>query len=456
MSGDELLAGKLSGTNGLALAGGREVGQMARMKRTLSLCGGAMRPLAAISVGAALLCGLVHCNVGEPAITTPVADPGLGDAGVAHCGSAFAVAMSDFQSTNIAIVSLEGKVLSSSLISSASAPPGTSAPLSGDVVLPFASPASGELVLLDRYPNSTLTWLTPRAAAVRGQLNVGTGFAANPRDYLEVEPGIAYISRYEKNAKPGAAAFDGGDDILIVDTQTPKITGSIAFPKVDAEPTIQNRPDRLLKVGSRVWVTLQRISADFSTVGTGSIGIVDASKNVSTFALAGLKNCSTLSLSPNGKQVIVTCSGAFDFNKPDFKRQISESAIVVLDASGDTPKEVARIAATTAPFGPNVAHASDRFVLATLYGDDASKVTERVVGIDLDAKLVKELSNSTLAFGDFNDVRCATACGGKCVATSAKQSALLTFTIGVDGFAAGDSITFPDAPKLPPRNLGGY
>ncbi len=403
-----------------------------------------------------LLCGIVHCNVGEPAITTPVADPGTLDGGVSRCGSAFAVGMSDFQSTNVAIVSLEGKVLSSSLISSASAPPGTSAPLSGDVVLPFASPTSGELVLLDRYPNATLTWLTPKTAAVRAQLNVGTGFAANPRDYLEIEPGVAYISRYEKNAKPGTMDFDKGDDVLIVDTKTPKITGSIAFPTIDAEPTINGRPDRLLKVGANVWVSLQRISADFSTAGTGRIGIIDASKNTSTVALGGLKNCSTLSLSPNGKQVIVACSGAFDFNKPDFKRQIGESAIVVLDASGDTPKEVARIAATTAPFGPSVAHASDRFVLATLYGDDASKTTERVIGIDLETKSVKELYNSTLAFGDVNDVRCAIACGGKCVATSAKQSALLTFTLGADGFVAGDSITFPEAPKLPPRYLGGY
>jgi hypothetical protein len=323
-------------------------------------------------------------------------------------------------------------------------------------VLPFASPTSGELVLLDRFPNSTLTWLTPATATVRAQLNVGTGFAANPRDYLEVEPGISYISRYEKNTKPSAAAFDQGDDVLIVDTKTPKITGSIVFPAIDSEPKINNRPDRLLKVGSSIWVSLQRLSADFATAGTGRIGIIDASKNVATVALTGLKNCSTLSLSPNGKRVVATCSGAFDFSKPDFKRQIRESAIVVLDASGDTPKEVARIAATTAPFGPNIAHASDRFVLATLYGDDASKTTERLVSVDLDTLSVKELYNSTLTFGDVNDVRCATACGGKCVATSAKQAALLTFTLGPDGLAAGDNIAFPDAPKLPPRNLGGY
>ena len=457
----------MSGTSGLVLANHSKrchMGTMNRIVRAPRRIEQRTLPIiAVVATSGALTLGSLHCNVGEVARSIPVGVPPVVDGGTldggtaANCGSAFGVSMSDFQSTNVSVVSLEGKVLSSSIISSASATPGVSAPLSGDVVLPFASPASGELVLLDRYPNSTVTWLKPATAAVRTQLNVGTGFASNPRDYLEVEAGVAYISRYEKNTKPGAQAFDVGDDVIIVDTKTPKITGSIAFPPVDGEPTINNRPDRLLKVGSKVWLTLQRTSADFGAVGNAKIGIIDASKNVTTFALDGLKNCSTLSLSPNGKQVIVSCSGSYNFAKPDFKRMISESAIVVLDATGEAPKELARIAATTAPFGPNIAHASDRYLLATLNGDAASKVTERVVGIDLESKTVKELYNSAIAFGDVGDVRCATICGGKCFATAAEKSGLLTFSLGTDGFTTGDNVTFPDAPpKLPPRYIGGY
>ncbi len=419
------------------------------------------RTLGIVGGSAALMLGALHCNI-ESVVQGPIGvpkdDASTPDGSVApNCGSALAICMSDFQSTNVSVISLDGKVLSSSIISSGSASPGISAPLSGDVVLPFASPLSGELVLIDRFANSTLTWVAPGTATVRTQLNVGTGFPSNPRDYVEVEPGVAYISRYEKNAKSGATAFDQGDDVIVVDTKTPKITGSIAFPPVSDEPTIQNRPDRLLKVGNKVWVSLQRLSGDFHSAGIARIGVIDANKNVTTFTLDGLKNCSTLSPSPNGKQVIVACSGSYDFAKPDFKRMISESAIVIFDATSDAPKEIARIAATTASFGPNVTHASDRYLLATLNGDGDSKVNERIVGVDLESKTVKDLYTSTSTFGDVGDVRCATLCGGKCFATTTITSSLLTFTLGADGFVAGTPVTFPEAPaKLPPRYMGGY
>src|SRR6185295_14337493 len=102
------------------------------------------------------------------------------------CPSGLLVSSSDYKSTNISVLSPTGATLSEILISSASASTGLSTALSGDVVFPLSTPTSGRAVLIDRFPNSVLTWVNPSNAEVIHQLPVGTGFAANPQDYLEV------------------------------------------------------------------------------------------------------------------------------------------------------------------------------------------------------------------------------------------------------------------------------
>src|SRR5262249_16761171 len=127
----------------------------------------------------------------------------------------------------ISLLSPMGAILSEIFISSGSTSTGLSTPLSGDVVLPFEAPSSGRVVLLDRYPNSVLTWVDAATAMVEGQLSVRTAFASNPQDYLELSAHRAYVSRFETNSKAGAEPNDGGGDLLIVDPQNFSITGRI-------------------------------------------------------------------------------------------------------------------------------------------------------------------------------------------------------------------------------------
>src|SRR5258708_24973637 len=113
---------------------------------------------------------LTACGVRTPATNTGGAH---NDAG--PCGRGVAVVTSDYMSWSVSLLDLEGNVISPSVISSASATTGLSAPLSGDVVLP-STPAHGDtLVLIDSYRASILTWVDVKSGAVRGQLSVSTG-----------------------------------------------------------------------------------------------------------------------------------------------------------------------------------------------------------------------------------------------------------------------------------------
>src|SRR3954468_24346113 len=78
---------------------------------------------------------LAACNVS----TAPASTGGVQlDGGGAGCPSALTVASSDYVSTNVSVISPTGAVLSQSIISSASAPPGLTTALSGDVVFPLS------------------------------------------------------------------------------------------------------------------------------------------------------------------------------------------------------------------------------------------------------------------------------------------------------------------------------
>src|SRR4051812_27276666 len=107
-----------------------------------------------LGLGACVLA--VACSSDGPSSTggfavTPV--PG------SSCPAGYVVSESDYTSTNIRALSSAGSVLSSSFISSGSAPPGLTTALSGDVTFPSSAPLSHRVVLIDRYPNSVLTWV---------------------------------------------------------------------------------------------------------------------------------------------------------------------------------------------------------------------------------------------------------------------------------------------------------
>jgi hypothetical protein len=262
-----------------------------------------------------------------------------------------AVVNSDYASTSIALLDRStGQVTNGNCINSGTRAPEVTLALSGDVVLPQQAQPGGLLVTLDRT-NSALTWIDPSTCTPLRQLDVSTGFYANPHDLVGISATKAYVLRYERNEAPTAdpSDHDDGDDLLIIDPSIPRITGRIdlsAYAVQVPDVTIQARPDRALFIDGKVFVVLSNLSADFQTAGHGRLVVIDPATDQVTgmVDIPDLENCSSPSYIESTKVLVVACGGAF--SNPD---QASRSGIVQVDVSVSPPVEIRRQSA--APFG---------------------------------------------------------------------------------------------------------
>jgi hypothetical protein len=419
---------------------------MVMSKRTY---GGRPIALAALSLGAAA----AGCDVSPPGGSGGVGGAGGGAAG---CPRALVVASSDYASTNVSVVSAGGEVLSASLISSASAGVGASAALSGDVVLPHDRPASGLVVLIDRYPNSVVTWVDPATAGVRGQLSVATGFASNPHDYLEAGGAKAYVTRYNTNPSPGREPLDGGGDLLVVDRDGPAVVGRVDL-GAEAEGASQPRPSRLARLAEgEAVVTLDRFDAAFQQAADARLVGLDTEAGALTWRLdvAGLANCGGLSVSPSGARLALACSGVF----ADGAGQLARSGLVVLDLGARPPREAARFdlaARFGAPLAPAVAFASETLLVGVAYGDLAAGRRDLAYALDLAGGEATTLAEAADAFS-FGDLRCAPGCGERCFLADAGQNTLRPFRLEGGALAPEAGLRVDTAFGLPPRALGAY
>jgi hypothetical protein len=380
------------------------------------------------------------------------------DPGGSACPAGYAISNSDFTSTNISATSVLGAVLSESVISSGSAPPGLTTALSGDVVFPSAAPASGKLLLIDRYPNSVLTWVEPETGTVIQQLPVGTGFGANPHDYLELAANKAYVSRYESNPKPGQEPLDAGGDLLIIDPQANAITGRVelaATPDGDFLP----RADHLLLVGDSVWVSLQRFDADFKTAGDARLVGVDPVSDAITWSLdlPGIASCGGVARSPSGKVVALACSGvASDMDAAQNAAPTRRSAIVLLDATVQPPVVITHFAAAAAlgaPIGGAIAFASETVLVSVALGDSGAQRNDIAFTLDTTLGEPQLLLDAGAAFA-LGDVHCAPGCTNLCFLADAQANALDVWKVSGDTLSAQPSIATDASIGLPPRAIG--
>jgi hypothetical protein len=401
----------------------------------------------------AVVCG---CNLTPQAVSTGVdggTDGGVdgGDGGTTACPTAFVVTDSDYMSTNVSVVSTAGALLSGSLISTASAPPGLSLALSGDVVSPLAPSPSGSVVVIDRG-NSALVWVDPSTAALQKQLSVATGFSSDPQDYLEVASGKAYVTRFDTNTTPGMQPFDAGGDVLVLDTVKNAVTGSISLVESD-DGTLLPRPDRMLLIGGQVWVSLERLDAAFMTAGDARIAGIDPTKDQRTFTLdlTGLAACGGLAVSPSGKVVAVTCSGPL--TDPS---DTTQSGLVLLDATKNPPVELMRypVAVTLGgALGPTVAFASETLLVGFAYGDTATGRNDVAFTLDLTSGTVKTLVNAGAPFV-LGDVRCTPGCGNVCALADAQANGLRFWDLTGGALVAQPTVNADPTVGLPPRGLG--
>ncbi len=436
--------------------------------------------------GLAVVIGLVACNVSSPPGSTGGVDFDSGvesksDAGTraapsriaggaaalvdggmvsaegaapVTCESGVVVVTSDYTSTNIAVSRLDGTTLSPSFVSSGATKPGLTLALSGDVDVPLVAPASGRLLLLDRYGTNVLTWMKVADASVIAQLPVGTGFESNPHDYLEVDSKRAYVSRYGTNPDPGQQLFDEGGDLLILNTSTPGILGRIAIP--EENPALQPCPDVMTWIGSEVVLTLGRWSADFSKVGDGRFVGISPAKNAIdwTVNVTGLQACGRVAVTPSGKLAAIACSSMENMTTNTFTPAMSD--IVIYDATQTPPKEVRRLGLgvkLNAGLQAAIAFASEDAIVATTYGGNATP-GDTVFTVSARTGDVTPLGTATMPYV-FGGLHCAPGCGDICLLSDAEKNKLLRWQFDNGAFTSLDDVTVDAVVGLPPRDLGG-
>jgi hypothetical protein len=386
-------------------------------------------------------------------------DSGEGGA-VAVCPGALSVVCTDYTTSNIEIANLDGTSLSGSFVSSGSTPTGLTTALSGDVDVPFVPPASGRVVIIDRYGTDVLTWMNLSSASVLAQLVVGTGFNSNPQDYIETNATQAYVSRYGTNASPGQQMYDEGGDLLILNTSNYSITGRIAMPEENT--ALEPCPAGMNWIGSDVVVTLQRFSSDFSMVGDGRfVGVSPATNSIAwTVNITGLQDCGRVYVSPSGKVGAIACSG-----QPDSSGNYDPtgSDIVLYDLTQSPPVETKRLglgASLTKSIQQQLSFASETTILALTYGNAGAPTSgDTAIAVDIGtadsgAATVTQLAAETTAdvyAGPF----CSPGCSEYCILADSNANAILRWQFANGTFTAASNATVDTTVGLPPIDIGG-
>ena len=416
---------------------------------------------------------LLGCNVPLPKGThgTHIGEPDAAaspDATIGGtCARALVVAESDYDSTNVALLGLSGKILAGSVASSATRAVGLTAPLSGDVVLPTMPVAGGELVLIDGARSSSrLVWIDPETAA-RRELSVATGFWSDPHDYVRISETKAYVSRYDTNPTPGEVPFDSGGDVLVVDPSSPSITSSIDMTAALGDDRTRAAPDadKIVVAGARAYVLLGALTQDFSGAGAPShLVAIDTSSDVvvGTLVLDGMLDCAGLALSPDAKTLAVFCAG--QKIDPAAPSDLGGSGIVLVDVA-DEATIVKRFAATDVGAGPVGffgAFASNTSLVFETFGFDdptsGKSQDDTVVELDLASGTTTVVLRSAGEPFTLGGIACDVRCGVCFVADAKRMGGVVhRFALDVAGTLTGDELVKVETnPGLPPRYLGLY
>lgn len=393
-----------------------------------------------------------------------------------ECGRGFVVINTDYQSTNVSLLSPKGDVLSRSFVSSGTTSPALSSALGGDVVAPMQLQSGDSIVLIDRYPASVLTWIDVASAKPTKQLSVATGFAANPRDYAQVGPCKAYVSRYNPNPQPGRMPMDEGADIVTIESCEAKITGRIDLSQaMQGEPDgFYPSPDKILLNGDTAVVLLGSYTADFMRSRESRLAVIDSKTDtlVHAVVLEGLHGCTGIALSPSGTRVAVACSGEFAGTSTP---SVDTSGVALLDLTGTQLTVSQRFQASQFgenPIGATIDFATDTLVLFTTSGrfDNKGKPEreDTLWQLNLQSKQARSLLSSENKPFSFGDVRCANACGVCFLADASRDGGVLHLLSlnqnALDNALQNDDAAF-DTPTplvvdrqigLAPRNLGRF
>jgi hypothetical protein len=331
--------------------------------------------------------------------------------------------------------------------------------ISGDVVLPTQIPPGGPVAIVDRG-NNVLTWLDPATCAPLRQLSVGTGFASDPHDIVTLSDSKAYVTRYAENGAAAAtpSVLDDGDDLLIIDPTQAKILGRIDL-KPSAPADVLPCADRALFAEGKVYVSLNAISLDFKTYGTGRIVMVDPATDqvTGTVDLPNMKNCGAMTYLAAEKKLLVACTGAYS----DGAQQADHSAVVTLDLSVSPPAVIVQVAAAAVgnlPFSNTTVAALDgNTAFAVTLGNFSNIPPDRLWSLSLSGALPVKVFESSEGYAlgavlaDVERSRIFVTDG-----TTNTPAFLRVFDFAAGVFTARQTIKTNPSQKLPARALAWY
>lgn len=364
--------------------------------------------------------------------------------------------------SSVTVLDIDGTVLSEQLISSGSTGAGASMALSADAVFPSNTAQGDEIVIVDRG-NNVLTWVGLESAEVTQQVNIGPGdFAANPHDYVQVSDTKAFVTRYGVNPAGGEVDFDRGDDLLVLNPKTGKLTGAVSFAKAlgDDKDDFEAHPDSVALIEGTLYVALATAVPNFGGYGTPRVVSVDPETEevTNTVTLQNFSNCGEFAVSPDQKRLALACWGPW--NPDDIT---AEAGIVLIDVSGDAP-EVEHVFTAGDDLGvqPNaLTFASNDSLLFTSYGNFDAALNDALYSLSLaegdDFGAVSEPLLETSAF-NLAEVVCAAA-EKVCVLADAETEGGVIQYITLDAGGQVDkikAISVAGAMGLKPRYVGTF
>jgi hypothetical protein len=391
------------------------------------------------------------------------------------CGRGLVVVGTDYQSTNVSLVGIDGKVVSSSFFSSATklvdnTDPSNNLPsLSGDVVLPTMPQTGGRVTTIDRS-FGMLTWVDVKSGAPIHRLPIGDNIPLNLQDYVEVSPNKAYVPVLDPKLDPMLGPLEKGSNIVIVDPTARTITGVIDLSPAMAgeDPKFYPHPGHAFMVGKRLYVLLSASTINYDAWTLSRLVTIDTDTDtiLAVDKIDGMRDCTGLGLSPSQAKIAVTCSGTWQVD-PTLGNPTSDpstSGLVILSRGDAGITEDKRWFAKDiggGTLGFTVSFVDEDAVVFTTIGQGSSNGQpardDTFVALDLLTGTPQVLLHNPKP-GSIGDVRCFPACGACFVAEAggAIGGTLHRFEVTNGALGARMDIEVDPEIGLPPRFLGQF
>lgn len=314
----------------------------------------------------------------------------------------FAVVLSDFASTAIALLDENGDTISERWIDSGTQTPGLVTALSGDVTFPTRQRADGSMTLIDRFRSDVVTRFCLPEGQLAGQgrthrVNASAGYSSNPYDVVWDQHGTAWATRFGANLFVDALPLDQGSDLYALDGESMApladridLSQFAATATLGAVPhTVFARPARMVQVGGFTVVGLARLSMDFRAAAPGMVARVNLETgDTAPINLEGMADCGVVVPVPGRTDAVVVACNGFPTSPqiPESRRASAGLVQLRIDDAGHASVEAswrpgADAAAPLAVYQP--VSIGDGVVVASAWGErKLSVVNLRTQAVD--------------------------------------------------------------------------